>query len=241
MKVALVCIVKEEEHLHEWIRWHRALGFDDIYLICNDWTPPEGLNAIIIRHPGIAQQMKAYNAWIAMHKTEYEFAAFFDADEYLYLVKHNSVKELLADCKVSLAINWVFFGSREDGINVGEMEDNGVVTRFKYRANKTDPHVKSIVKLQHNTVMNNPHYSVAAGISPEGEVVLGPHNKKGSMETVFIAHYWTQTQEYFRKKINRGRADTGKKFGHKMVEWEQVNAEANEVLDERLSNKYKQL
>lgn len=235
MKVALVAVVKEETHLADWIKWHRALGFDEVYLIFNDWNTDEKLDAIVTYHPGIAQQMKTYNVWINNYKDKYDFVAFFDADEYLYLVKNKSVKELLGEH--SLGINWVWFGSKEAD---GEW-DQGVVTRFKYRASKPDRHIKSIIRLQHNTVMNNPHHAIAASQSPEGKFILGAFNDQGSMDTAFIAHYFTQDKEYFAKKCARGRADTGKKFNHTMEEWDTYNVTANEVLDERLSNKFKLL
>ena len=38
MKVALVCIAKDEdEYIKEWIEYHKKLGFDNIFVFENNW------------------------------------------------------------------------------------------------------------------------------------------------------------------------------------------------------------
>ena len=38
MKIALVCIAKNEDnYIHEWINYHLKLEFDSIFIYENDW------------------------------------------------------------------------------------------------------------------------------------------------------------------------------------------------------------
>ena len=38
MKVALVCIAKNEDnYIEEWVLYHKKLGFDRIFIYENDW------------------------------------------------------------------------------------------------------------------------------------------------------------------------------------------------------------
>jgi hypothetical protein len=233
MKVALVAIVKQEAHLAEWVKWHRSLGFDEIYLICNDWQPAEDLSVRLLIASGKGLQLKVYNAWISSFGRPYDFVAFLDADEYLYLSDHNSVKDILSDR--SIGINWVFFGSEENGHNTG------VVSRFQYRQQGVDKHIKSIVKLGEGVKMLDPHHSNTHTYSLEGQLLKGPFYRSGSDANAFIAHYYTQDFEYFKKKCDRGRADTGDRFNHSYSEWEEYNKICNQVWDSRLAERFKQL
>ena len=39
MNTALVCIAKDEDnYILEWIDYHLKLGFNHIYVYCNDWN-----------------------------------------------------------------------------------------------------------------------------------------------------------------------------------------------------------
>jgi len=210
MKVALVAIVKQEQHLVEWCRYHYALGFDKIFFFANDWMPDYALPNSVDVTPiaGECQQINAYNRWITTYGSSYDYVAFFDADEYLYLVKHKSVKEFIADYKTSISINWVFFGSNETEIK------QGIVGRFIHRQVGVDRHTKMIVKLTSGVRMINPHFANEASYSTERlPLIRNPFNERGTDQIAFIAHYWTQTREYFESaKVARGRADTGLKF-----------------------------
>jgi hypothetical protein len=234
--ISLVAIVKEERNLVEWCEYHKGIGFDRIFLYLNDWLPdydlPEGVTTEVIH--GKAKQLAAYNKWLQDYQHFYTHAAFFDADEYLYLAKWANVTEMLRQLgwDKHTVINWVFFGSQQVPKN------EGIVRRFRMRASTIDKHVKCIVRLNQGAYMTGPHNCSQLAYSPEHRPVLGPFNPKGKMDNAFIAHYWTQDLEYFRVKCARGRADTGDKFNHKVQEWHEQNVITNEVYDDRLVLNY---
>lgn len=38
MRTALVCIAKNEDnYIDEWIDYHKLAGFDDVFVVQNDW------------------------------------------------------------------------------------------------------------------------------------------------------------------------------------------------------------
>ena len=54
MKVALVCIAKNEDlYIDEWIDYHFKLGFDEIFVYQNNWRFNKDIeNALKILPPG---------------------------------------------------------------------------------------------------------------------------------------------------------------------------------------------
>jgi hypothetical protein len=233
MRVALVAVVKQESNLPEWVVWHRSWGFDEIYLVANDWQIPKGLDATYLEAPGTGIQLKVYNEWLELFGDKFDYVAFFDADEYLYLPELKSVKDLLSG--YSIAINWVFFGSNE------EPDQTGVINRFQFRAAYTDRHVKPIIRTDPTIKMLNPHFCNRPTLSPEGLTIHQAFNHKGSMNKAFLAHYFTQDEQYFAKKIARGRVDIGYKNNRTMDEWHEYNVFANDVYDPRLAERFNQL
>ena len=60
-------------------------------------------------------QMKAYNDFIDKHSSEYDFAAFFDVDEFLCVKKDKSLESFLsryADI-YGVGVNWRVFGDND--------------------------------------------------------------------------------------------------------------------------------
>ena len=56
MKIALVCIAKDEDnYLREWLDYHFKIGFDDAYVYCNNWQPHIAVpkNTHLIDFPGM--------------------------------------------------------------------------------------------------------------------------------------------------------------------------------------------
>jgi hypothetical protein len=230
--IALVAIAKDESNLIEWSRYHKAVGFDKIFIYCNDWMPDYALPNYVTVIPiaGECKQLFAYNDWIKRFQKFYAHAAFFDCDEYLFIESGN-VNDLIKKLPDRhIAINWVMFGSKEE-----PFQFNTVINRFLHRAEKVNDHVKTILHLNQGAYMTNPHHSNQSGYSPENIVVTGSFNTRGTMANAFLAHYWTQDETYWNKKMLRGRADTGRKYGRTLHDYANHNSFANEVYDNRLT------
>ena len=237
MRVALVCIAKNEEHyIKEWCDYHLKLGFDQIFIYQNDWVCDlEMKNVIKLTMDGPTKQMEAYNTFIKTYHQEFDWVAFFDVDEFLVLKKHTDVKNFISDYSRhdGIGINWVVFGSN----NHEEIIDNNysLVGRFTKRENGVDQHVKSIVKMidvnRLDMYVHNPNRPI---VNTNGNLFYGPFNSEKSDDIAQINHYFCKTRKEFEKKINRGRSDTTD--FRKMEEFDLTNK--NEVDDFTAYNFY---
>jgi hypothetical protein len=207
MKVALVCIAKNEDnYIQEWIDYNLKLGFDNIFIYQNDWR-------MSIDHPkvtkfevdGINKQRECYRHFIKNYNSEYDWAAFFDVDEFLVLKKHENIKEFIIDYNdfPGIGINWVLFGNNGLTKVSGEYS---LLKRFTKRQSSINQHIKSIVKLNSGLVMgiHNPNTFI---VDVNKNQFSGPFNPSGDDNIAQINHYFCKTQEEFQEKCDRGRAD----------------------------------
>jgi hypothetical protein len=231
-KVALVCIAKNEDnYIQEWVEYHKKLGFDTIFIYQNDWVCDLEDNSIVkIELNGDCKQIVAYNNFIKEYHNEYEWAAFFDVDEFLVLKKHNNIKDFLYDYSSfnSIGVNWVVFG------NNGLTEVNGeysLLKRFTKRQKDINPHVKNIVKLLPNVVMDV-HNPLGTWYDTQGNQHQGSFNHDGNIDIVQLNHYFCKTKEEYQLKIERGRADLSKSHPDWVRKWSDYDlGNTNEVED----------
>jgi hypothetical protein len=213
MKVALVCIAKNEDnYIQEWIDYYCKLGVDNIFIYENNWRCKiEDPNIIKINFDGEMMQTTAYNHFIKNYVGNYDWVMFFDVDEFLVLKQHQNIKEFINDYSEfnGIGINWVFFG--DNNITKVMVDDYSVIKRFTKRQLGADAHIKSIVKLTDDLVMgvHNPSNKSLCDTNREIFTDSFNHNKLDNIAQ--INHYFTKTQEEFIEKINRGRADINMK------------------------------
>jgi hypothetical protein len=207
-KSALVCIAKNEDHyIEEWVEYHTKLGFDKIFIYQNDWRSDlEHPNIIKHELDGYGKQTEAYNSFIQEYHTEYEWAAFFDVDEFLVLKKHPSINEFLHDHDAlpAIGISWYFFG---DNNHKAIKEDNySVIDRFINRNTNLDKFFKSIVKLDKEVSMAVHSRHGGATYFTNGKNI-DTGGKGHTAETAQLNHYFTKTYDEFKIKVARGLAD----------------------------------
>ena len=96
-KVALVCIAKNEDYyIQEWLDYHFKLGFDHAFIYANDWEYTNSSDKVtVIPFPGKCQQLPAYNDFIKNFYDRYDYAAFFDVDEFLVLKENPSIQDFI--------------------------------------------------------------------------------------------------------------------------------------------------
>jgi hypothetical protein len=215
MNIALVAIAKDEDpYIEEWIKYNLKLGFDQIHLYLNDWRYYTSNSRVkTIEFNGNAIQMKCYGHFLRNYSEQYDWAAFFDIDEFLVLKKHRGIKNFVGDVSNQfetnqIGINWVFFG--DNGLSEFPDGTTGVLERFTKRQIGCEGIIKSIVKMSPGMYPENfinPHFYYHDGISPDGVRTAGPYNENGDTEIAQINHYFSKTREEFQRKISRGRAD----------------------------------
>jgi hypothetical protein len=107
--LASICaIIKDEIDLEEWVSYYLLLGFDHIYIYDDQSVVPvtDRLKGVADKvtvfkftpvHTSLCKQLDAYRQFTDKHKKATKYVAFFDGDEFLVLLKHNTIREFLAD------------------------------------------------------------------------------------------------------------------------------------------------
>ena len=206
-KIALVCIAKDEDYyIEEWLEYNHKLGFDHIFLYENNWKCNiEKSYLTKIEWPGEVQQLPAYNNFIETYKNQYDYAAFFDCDEFLVLKKHKDIHEFVKEYgNRNIAINWQKYGSG------GKLkrEENSLLKQFTKRQKGVNEHIKSILYLKIESRMELPHDPDTYTYDTNGNTIIGAFNPNGPDDVAILNHYQDKTREDYELKIKRGYSDT---------------------------------
>lgn len=225
MKVAAVCIARNEPHINEWIAYHRSFGFTP-FIILSNWKPEFSIKAEFTIDNSL--QVAAYNNWIRIHGKKFDYAAFFDADEYFY--SEIPLKKLLQACPGNLTLNWLFFGN---SLVTGR---DGVVNKYVVRAKEPHVEIKTIVKLTEGVQMVSPHYANTVGYDTDNRIVYKAVNAARPVDKAFLAHYYLQDVFHWDRKMKRARIDNRQPYPPGLRE--RNRASDNIVCDKRLFEYY---
>jgi len=229
-RIGCVAIVKNEErHIAEWLAWQFLLGFDTVFLLNNCSTdataaiarrfaPVHDVRVIDYPNQTPDYQVRGYERLARQVAREYEWLAFFDADEYLRLDEGLTLKALLAQRpEAAIAIPWAIFGSNGHQ----DFPDGLVVESFTRRSTPEfgpNLHVKSIIRPALMEVALNPHaFKVRGGYvdllgrpvrwgQTEGCLAEVPDYAGGALN-----HYFVRSSAHWREKLARGYHDLTRK------------------------------
>ena len=228
--LSLVCIIKNEEYLEEFIIYHKILGVEYFYIYDNESTVPiknrldhyfYHKHCRIIEWPGKVRQMDAYNHFHQHYGHETRWAMFIDGDEFMLPKNHDTLVSFLKEYEEfsGIAINWINFGS-----NYHQFKQPGyLIENFKYCETEPDGHVKSIVKPIDIQKINNPHYAILREnckydgyVDPlKRKILLNRDNhynkQEDTISVIQVNHYWGKSYGELKQKIDRGRAMMGSK------------------------------
>jgi hypothetical protein len=251
-KIALVCMAKNEDYyLQEWIDYHLKLGFDGIHIFQNNWrfqNKIENENVFFHEYDGITElnneplwvrniQARCYTEFSQNYHNEYEWAAFFDVDEFLVLNKHNNVNDFISDYDGfnCLIVNWAMFGDN----NLKDFDPNNcsVIERFIMRASSINHQFKSLCKL-YPEMKHQIHWTIGPWIDTNFNSGNYGYNYSGNYEIAQLNHYFTKTLPEFILKIERGNACRGGVDGKRDVS-DFYNNNFNEVEDLKAIHFYK--
>lgn len=224
----------ENDYIREWVEYHKALGFDKIYIYDNNDIDGEHFEEVIGDYisDGLCEivdyrgrkccQEEAYDDCYRNHNQEYDWIAVFDIDEFLTLKQHDNVHQFLSDTRYDkyqlLHLNWMCYGDN------GMLDNDGrpCVERFKeplpYDIRRFKPfpennHIKSIVRgnLKHinwRYITHTPwcfyRCCNADGVECDPRSPFNPY----SFDVAYFRHYYTKTiGEWIRIKAARGYGD----------------------------------
>ena len=115
----------ESETIVEWLEYYIHIGFDHAYIYCNDDDPApmyeklrfyieSPLSFVTFHHmPYQGQQPACWMHFFENYRGECEWFMFVDADEFLAVKPHNSIKIFMNERKDRfdcIHFNWIWFG-----------------------------------------------------------------------------------------------------------------------------------
>ena len=248
-KVALVCIIKDEQYLEEFIIYHHLIGVRHFFIYDNGSKIPIKKrlkhpfflkHCTIINFPGKDKQTDAYNHCKNNVKNFVDWLIVIDGDEYIHLKKHKNIIDFVNDYNNyhAVCINWVFFGS-----NHHIEKPSGLVLDNYIKCNNSfSKLVKTICRPRfvkyidvHHVILKNPKLY----INPKKQVmkIPYPHNENHTINIIQINHYFGKSEQNFKEKIERGRASKHPK----RIFPENYHSKHNDKIDESLKDKYSHL
>ncbi len=158
-KSAIVaCARWEADNILEWVAYHKSLGFEHIYLYCNDDDPAElyerlcplivGISPFVtfLYQPLIGVQTAMYKHFLRTAARDTEWLMFLDIDEFVVLKQHSDIqafiREYERDCD-AIYLNWAFFGNNG---HVSRPSGN-VLTQYIRRDRFVNPYTKMLTRV----------------------------------------------------------------------------------------------
>ena len=227
LKVLLCTIGKEEnKYIKEFINHYRNLKIKKIILYDNNDINGEKFNKIlnneiankfvkIINYRGFKfPQRKAIDDCYKKNNQYYDWIAFYDIDEFLYINNYTNINEFLSlprfkKCQ-SIIINWKYYGDNDKLY----YEPKPVTQRFtkpfyfnERRKNNKYMYsaAKSLVRGGLNIKWKHfPHYlKNIINCRPNGNISIN-YFSPPQYSIAYISHYLTKSTEEFAERLNRG-------------------------------------
>ena len=259
MKTLLCCIGRRENaYIREYVGYNKALGFTNICLFDNNYDGEEDFRDVIgdyidngfvilkdYRNRKVCQ-LDAYNECYRTYGEEYDWIAFFDIDEFMFVNCNRTIGEYLARPEFKdfdmLHINWLLFGDsgqlRNDGRGIlqrlTQHLDINHQTLYDFPDNF---HSKSIIRgglknfywdgTSHTPVCNLKCCN-SYGIPCDGNSPFVAYDFRNAG----LRHFTTKTAVEYADKIKKGFPDANPITKEKMV---QVFFDRNEVTPEKVA------
>jgi hypothetical protein len=223
---AIVAIAKNENSfVEEWINYHRAVGFDRIYLYDNAGPEDESLDFLteqysdlvtITKLPGPGRQSAAYRHFCEHHRSETRWVAFIDLDEFIVFHKHGNIAGFLSEFEGlgTIGLTWLMFGhSGHEKRPAGLVMDD-----YTWRYPFSFPQVKTLCPSSEVTEILSVHNvnhkaRLINGFDLDGAdkvSVLSEGNRfradLDTTATVSLNHYFSRSLEDIANKLSRGSA-----------------------------------
>jgi hypothetical protein len=216
-----ICAIylNEADYMREWLEFHRIVGVERFFLYNNrsedrhlEVLAPYVEDGTVVLHdwPMRPGQSPAYDDCLRNHGAESRWIAFIDIDEFLFSPLQRPLPEVLADYEShpGVAVNWVGFGTSGHRTKPSGLVIENYVRRAKLPL--LNRHIKSIVNPVEAVRALSPHwfeYRSGLPVDENFNPVDGPVNDGGSFSRLRLNHYVTKSEEEFRAKIAKPRAE----------------------------------
>ncbi|GFE95834.1 hypothetical protein DmGdi_09070 [Gluconobacter sp. Gdi] len=173
-KFSLVTTVRwETPYILEWLTYHFSIGFDHVYIYCNDDDPAELYNEILpltvgqnpkvtfVHYGIVGAQFQMFFHYLRHYSTETEWHMFLDVDEFLCLKDCDDIGKFLEKFPPldALYFNWSFFG--HSGYKT--RPKGAVLTNYIRREDGATPFTKILVRsamVPYEAIFENPHEAI---------------------------------------------------------------------------------
>ena len=225
---AAICVIAKQENLYikEFIEYYKNLGIKKIIIYDNNDLKNENFEKIlkneiidgfvkIIDFRGlISPQIKAYNECYEKNKYEFDWIAFFDVDEFLFLNNCSNIVRFLSSQKFkkcsSILINWRIYGDNNNIYYKPKLVQKRFTKSFIFSEKDKESiyfyaAAKSIVRGGLNISWAHfPHFLNNTNICrPDGTLVKEPLSSP-QYSSAYIKHYTTKSTEEYLIKIFKG-------------------------------------
>ena len=234
----MLCSIGKEENLYakEFVEYYLTLGFDKIIILDNNDLNGERFDNVLkpfitnkkveikdLR--GLKQiQLPSFNYCYMKYKYLYDWIAFFDFDEFLYIKNNINIKNYLYNNKFNkcqqILFNWYIYNDN----NLLRYDNRTMIKRFtnlKYYPWRTKfiirGNLKNIIILS-TSFATNINYCNSKGelIFPKSFNIPTKENNSYA----YLKHFYTKTAEEYCHKRKRGYAQTLPKQNQKLSETE---------------------
>jgi hypothetical protein len=226
--LTVVAIIKNEgAYLEEWFQFHMGVGVDRFIIYDNDSTDngPEIIKKYVAK--GIAEyipwphfcadrytQSLAYAHALCQFGSQAEWMAFIDLDEFLFSPLDQDMNRVLKNYRdvPAIAAFWVMFGTSGHKVRPPGSVLQSYTRRYRSpnsSEGRTMRNFKSIVQPSRVTAVLGGHsFRTDLGLPVAVDENRNPvfHRKSAvhSAEIFRINHYYTRSEEDFRRKVARG-------------------------------------
>jgi hypothetical protein len=141
----------------EWVAYHRSIGFEHVYLYCNDDDPAEMFDQVcpylggpspfvtFLHYPFQGLQWDIYMHWFRHYGAQTEWVAFLDLDEFLTLPETDEVGRFFQrfppDCD-AVHFHWIYYGTS----GFVERPPGSVLRQYTWREAKVSHETKTMVR-----------------------------------------------------------------------------------------------
>ena len=153
----MACARAETAYITEWLLYHQAIGFDHVYLYCNDEDPTALYGEVLpfsrgdapfvtFQHfPFQGQQFYMMMHALRHYKDAAEWVAFLDLDEFLVLPALDDIQAFLRRCPAhwdAIHFNTSLFGNNFHA----ERPSGSVLLNYTRREDQLHPSTKTLTR-----------------------------------------------------------------------------------------------
>lgn len=217
-KIALVCIAKDEDnYIEEWLNYHLKMGFDKVYVYCNDWSwevPKKyGDKVIAIPFNGLKKQVASYDNFLELYRDKYNFAAFIDVDEFIVLKQAENIKQAMYNYRDVACLRLPIRTFGNNGLDKVVSNNYAVIDRFTKARTVYESIGKYIINLdlisRSQKFVDENWFGHLPCTNPSRTTVWNGYynyfinDEGGNNEPIELNHYITKTwEEYITRKKN---------------------------------------